>query len=192
MERTATGREVNAMHPQPQPASAGAVDELLNPAHWLVVGLEWQGDGGMAEAAVAVAPGMIPREALSYDAYQVLGCADLYARLHAGRVVFFSDLTRMFTAAGTSWAQLGIDWEAALRELKEGPFPAMFLTISERAHLLICDPATNLLMVGSGGAADEAGSERDLVRQAIACQLTTDWPAWMNAMIGRASCRERV
>ncbi len=177
------------MHPQPQPASAGAVDELLNPAHWLVVGLEWQGDGGMAEAAVAVAPGMIPREALSYDAYQVLGCADLYARLHAGRVVFFSDLTRMFTAAGTSWAQLGIDWEAALRELKEGPFPAMFLTISERAHLLICDPATNLLMVGSGGAADEAGSERDLVRQAIACQLTTDWPAWMNAMIGAGRVR---
>ena len=57
---------------------------------------------------------MIPRETLSRDAVQILGCADLYARKHGQRVVFFSDLTRMFTTAGTSWAQLGVDWESAL------------------------------------------------------------------------------
>ena len=45
-----------------------AVDELLHPAYWLVSGLEWQGDGELAEAAIAVAPGMIPRDALSHDA----------------------------------------------------------------------------------------------------------------------------
>ena len=171
------------MHPQPRPASASPADELVNPGYWLVFGLEWQGDGGMAEAALAIAPGMIPCEALSRDAYQVLGCADLYARKHAQRVVFFSDLTRMFTAAGTSWAQLGVDWEAALRELQHGPLPAMFLTISDRAHLLICDPASSPLTAGPGRAAEEPGPERELVRQAIASQLTTDWPPWMNAMI---------
>src|SRR5260221_8881052 len=161
------------MQADPRRADAAAPEEVLNPPYWLVFGLEWPGagDGGMAEAALAVAPGMIPRELVSRDSYQVLGCADLYARKHAERVIFFSDLTRMFTAAGTSWAELGVDWENALQELVVGPFPAMFLTISERAHLLICDPATNLLMVGSGGTADEAGSERDLVRQAITSQL---------------------
>lgn len=88
----------------------------------------------MADAAVAVAPGLIPRDKVGYDARQVLGCADLYARKHRERVVLFTDLTRMFTGAGTSWAQLGVYWETALRELREGPFPAMYLTITERAH----------------------------------------------------------
>src|SRR5262249_15016978 len=59
------------------------------------------GDGDLAETAVALAPPIIPRDALCHDAYQVLGCADLYARKHAQRVVFFSDLTSMFTTAGT-------------------------------------------------------------------------------------------
>jgi hypothetical protein len=177
------------MHPQPRPAGAGTVSELLNPEYWLVFGLVWPGDGGMAEAAVAFAPGMIPREVLSHDAYQVLGCADLYARKHAQRVVFFSDLTRILTAAGTSWALFGVDWESALRELQDGPFPAMYLAISERAHLLICDPVANLLAAGPGGAAGEAGAERDLVRQAITSQLTTDWPPWMNAMIDAGRVR---
>ena len=34
--------------------------ELLHPSYWLVSGLEWQGDGGLAEAAMAVAPGDDP------------------------------------------------------------------------------------------------------------------------------------
>ncbi|MGB6455226.1 MAG: hypothetical protein WBH47_12155 [Streptosporangiaceae bacterium] len=46
-------------------------------------------------AAIAIAPGRIPRDALSHDARQVLGCADLYRRTHGQRVLFFSDLTRM-------------------------------------------------------------------------------------------------
>src|SRR6266849_4576744 len=177
------------MQTGPPPDDTSADGELLHPAYWLVHGLPWPGDSDMAEAALAIAPEIVPRETLSRDAVQILGCADLYARKHGSRVVFFSDLTRMFTTAGTSWAQLGVDWESALRELVVGPFPAMFLTISERAHLLICDPATNLLMVGSGGTADEAGSERDLVRQAITSQLTTDWPPWMNAMIDAGRVR---
>jgi hypothetical protein len=46
-------------------------DELLYPAYWLVHGLEWPG-GSVAEAAIAVAPGMIPRDQVSPDAFQVL------------------------------------------------------------------------------------------------------------------------
>ena len=38
-----------------------ADDELLHPAYWLVLALSWPG-GNAAEALLAVAPGMIPRE----------------------------------------------------------------------------------------------------------------------------------
>ncbi len=179
------------MQADPRRADAAAPEELLNPAYWLVFGLEWPGagDGGMAEAALAVAPGMIPRELVSRDSYQVLGCADLYARKHAERVIFFSDLTRMFTAAGTSWAELGVDWENALQELQTGSFPALFLTISGRAYLFICNPATQLLVIGPAAAEDSADAERELVRQAITRQLTADWRPYMQGIIDAGRVR---
>lgn len=171
------------MNADPRRDDTRADAELLHPAYWLVHGLPWQGDSELAEAAVAMAPGVIPRETLSRDAFQILGCADLYARKHGTRVVFFSDLTRMFTTAGTSWAQLDVDWENALRELTDGPFPRLFLTISERAHLLICDPAIGTPLAGSGGAQESAETERRLVRQAITGKLVSDWPPYMQQVI---------
>jgi hypothetical protein len=177
------------MPPDPQRDDAGAADELMYPAYWLVHGLEWPGGDGLAEAAFSIAPGMIPREALSRDAAQILGCADLYARKHGVRVIFFADLTRMFTTAGTSWAELGVDWESALRELREGPFPAMYLTISERAHIFICNPATQLPLAGPDGIEEATDTERDLVRHAITGQLAADWPPYMRQMIDAGRVR---
>jgi hypothetical protein len=182
-------KKVTAMQPDPQPDDARAADELLHPSYWLVHGLQWQGDGDLAEAAVAIAPGMIVRESLSRDAFQILGCADLYGRKHGARVIFFSDLTRMFTAAGTSWAQLGIDWESALQELQDGPFPALLLTISQRAHIFICNPATRLLLYGPDGEEEATDAERQLVRQAIASKLTTDWPPYIQQVIDAGRIR---
>jgi hypothetical protein len=170
--------------------SATALAELLYPSCWLVSGLEWHGDGPTAEAAAAVAPAMIPRDAVSHDAFQVLGCADLYARMHGLRVVFFSDLTRLFTKAGTSWTQLGVDYENALRELHDGSFPAMFLTISEQMYLAICDPGTSHATGAARLDRDEAPPfDRELARQAITRQLAGDWPAYMHRLIaaGRVS-----
>ena len=177
------------MQPDPRPGDTRATDELLHPAYWLVYGLPWEGDGGMAEAAIAIAPGMIDRDSLSRDAFQILGCADLYATKHRSRVVFFSDLTRMFTTAGTSWAQLGIDWESALQELQDGPFPALLLTISQRAHIFICNPATRLVFAGPDGEQESADAERELVRQAIASQLTADWPPYLQQLIDTGRIR---
>ena len=96
-------------------------DELLHPAYWLVYGLPWPDDSDKAEAAIAISPATIPRRILSWDAAQILDCVDLYARKRAEHVVFFSDLTRMFTLAGTSWVTLGVDWESALQELQDAP-----------------------------------------------------------------------
>jgi hypothetical protein len=177
------------MQPDPRPDDTSAADELLHPAYWLVHGPPWPGDGDLAEAALAIAPEMISRATLSRDAVQVLGCADLYARKQGSRVVFFSDLTRMFTTAGTSWAQLGVDWESALRELEDGPFPKLFLTISERAHLLICNPATDLLTARPDGTQDPAETEREIVRQMIASALAADWPPYMQQIINAGRAR---
>lgn len=162
-----------------------AAVDLLSPSYWLVSGLEWQGDGELAEATMAVAPGLIPRDALSHDARQVLGCADLFSRKYGQRVVFFSDLTRMFAEAGTSWSQLGVDWERALGELRTGGFPVMLLTISERAYFAICNPAIRAVAITPDGGTDEAADEDcELVRQAITCQLVADWPLYMQQIVG--------
>src|SRR5258706_5031793 len=125
------------MHAQPQPAGSESFGQLLDPEYWLIFGLEWTGGAGMAEAAYAVAPGVIPRHTLGDDARQILECADLYVGKRGGRAIFFSGLTRMFAIARKSWPDLGVDWEAALAELQSGPFPALYLTISQRAHLYI-------------------------------------------------------
>jgi hypothetical protein len=132
---------------------------------------------------------MIPHDALSHDAFQVLGCADLYARKHAHRVVFFSDLTRMFTKAGTSWTQLGVAYQNALRELHDGKFPTMFLTITERRYLAICDPAVPQSTATHSKTGETPPSDRELARQAITRQLASDWPAYMQRLIdtGRVS-----
>lgn len=153
--------------------------EHPEPGYWLVAGLEWRG-GELAEAAFAVAPEMILRDTLSNDAGQILGCADLYATKGASRVVFFSDLTRMFASAGHSWAGLGVDWPAGLDELRTGPHPVMFLTISERAHLVICDPA--------------ADHDRELLRRAVADKLAADWPSYLQRLTsgGRVSPARRA
>jgi hypothetical protein len=140
------------------PSFPNADDELLHPAYWLVHSVDWPG-GDLVEAAVAFAPSIIPRDALSWSAFQILGCADLYARKRSVRVIFFSDLTRMFADAGHSWAQLGVNWEAALRELEDGPFPAMFLTISERAYNFISSPALHMLVIGAKGVQEATEGE---------------------------------
>jgi hypothetical protein len=164
---------------------AAANDALFKPEYWLVSALEWQGDAPAAEAAVAVAPRLILRDTVSTDAYQVLGCADLYARKHGLRVVFFSDLTRMFNEAGTSWRQLGVDWASALRELTDGQFPAMYLMFSVGAHLAICSPFGP--EQSAARAVATADYERELVRNAVAARLARDWSAYMRsaAAVGR-------
>ena len=155
-------------------------DELLHPSYWLVYGLEWHGDSSAAEAAMAFAPSVIPRDMLNYGAVQVLGCADLYAGKHNLAVVFFSDLTRMFAEAGRSWSQLGVEWQQALKELVCGQYPALLLTISERAHLVICGSDSG--SPSAVGSEEREEHDRALLRQAVARRLAEDWPPYMQAV----------
>ena len=162
---------------------AGISGQLAEPDYWLITGLERPGGSELAEAAFAVAPGLVPREVLSYDAGQVLGCADLYAARHRVRVVFFSDLTRMFASAGRSWASLGVNWEAALDELHHGAHLSMYLTITERAFVLMCDSAVTHSEPG-------IDDERELVRQAMAERLVADWPGYVTGLARSGRLRD--
>lgn len=83
---------------------------------------------------------------MPWDAQQILGCADIIADRRHERVVLFSDITRLLASAGTSWGQLRVDWEHGLRELGQGGFPALLLTITGRAYELICNPALHVLL----------------------------------------------
>jgi hypothetical protein len=155
-----------------------AADELLRPAFWLAWGLEWPGDSDMAEAVIACAPRLIARDGLSYSAFQVTGCADVYARKSGLRVVFFSDLTRQLARAGESWEGLRVSWRAELRELEDGPFPGVFLSVSERSYLTLCDPVPGQVVEG-----------RRQIRQAITRQLETDWPSWIQDQLDTGRVR---
>ena len=160
----------------------GAVEWLLRPDYWLVSGLEWHGSGPMAEAALAIAPGMVPRDALSRHGAEVLRRADQYAHEKAVSVVFFADLTRTLTLVGTSWAELGVDWEAALAHLQGGPYASLYLTISERAYLLLCNPAVTVHVLDRTGV-QQGSDERELVRQALTERLSADWPPYTRGLI---------
>jgi hypothetical protein len=166
----------------------GSTERLLQPDCWLVSGLEWHGNGGMAEAAVAIAPALIPRDVFSSDAAQVLRHADDYAERHPVRVVFFSDLTRALTLARTSWAELGIDWEAARDELQSGPYPAIYLTVSERAYALLCSAAVTVNVVSRKGI-QPGNEERELVRQALTVRLSADWPGYIRDLLSSGRLR---
>ena len=152
---------------------------LLAPSYWLVAALDWPAGHDVAEAAWAIAPGLISRATVTADVGQVLGCADLYADAHSTRTVFFSDLTRMFADAGTSWATLGVDWQAALNELHASPYPELILTVTERAYLLICDPSTE----PANTSHPWAGHDRELLREVITDELTEAWPAYIKSLI---------
>src|SRR5712691_525851 len=164
----------------------GAIEWLLRPNYWLVSGLEWHGP--MAEAALAIAPGTIPRDALSRHGAEVLRHADRYAREKAVSVVFFADLTRTLTLVGTSWADLGVDWEAALADLQGGSYPTLYLTISERAYVLLCSSAVTVHVVSRKGV-QPANDERELVRQALAERLSADWPPYIRDLIDSGRLR---
>src|SRR5258708_1090302 len=110
------------------------LDWLLHPPYWFIHALPWPG-GQLAEGAVAYARIMSPRKGLEDDAQQILGWDELIARRRHEHVVFFSDISRLLARGGTSWGHLGVDWEHGLQELADGHFPALSLTITQRAYV---------------------------------------------------------
>jgi hypothetical protein len=155
----------------------------INPSMWLVFGIEWSGGRGdlFAEAAVAVAPTQIPLGLLSRDSRNILQLSAAVGRQLGHRTVFFTDITAFLEERGQSWAGLDVDWEAALAELERAPVASLYLSLSDRAHVILCWTGRGRLVLHTpdtpqGQVVDVA--EREAVRAALTNLLVQDWPPY--------------
>jgi hypothetical protein len=158
-------------------------DELVDPSYWLVHGLPWSGGPtGMQPAAAAIAPPLVRREGLPADAARILEVADAFHAHHGMRVAFFSDLTRWLDTQGHDWSSLGADWERGIAACDE--LPGILLTISQRAHIIICDASHGgaTLQLPDGSSEQITPQEREVVHQVIERQLVADWPPFARTL----------
>ena len=165
---------------------------LLKPRYWLVIGTEWTAPSGtpMAEAAVAFVPDAVPEQMLTRQSAMVLGFAGRYGAKHVdGRVVFFSDLTRMLSRENSSWLDFSVDWEKVVEELTgpDAPFPSLALTLSQRGHAILCDASVEgmTLYTRDGSVERVTETERHDVHQALEDILVRDWPPYVQQLIDR-------
>lgn len=152
------------------------------PPTWLVFGLPWPEDAqDMAEAAYAVAPVTVPRSLVPLELSRMLDYTENYARQHSLRIVFFSDLTRWLSDLGTSWLDQDVDWQEAQKAAIELPILGLFLTVSHRAYLHLCDTSrTGFTLYNRDGTTETPpASEREDVRAALVEILAQDWPGYV-------------
>jgi hypothetical protein len=155
----------------------------INPPMWLVFGMEWTGRSAdlFAEAAMAVAPTQIPLTLLSAAGRNVVQLCVAVGRELGHRTVFFTDVTAYLDEHGQTWASLGVDWETALGELEHLPVASLYLSLTRRAHAILCWSGRSQLVLYAGDdARGEAvgGAEREAVRAAITNALMQDWPPY--------------
>lgn len=161
-----------------------AGNESLHPPGWLIVGLPWPSDakGGFAECAFALAPTATALGSLTPDARNLLGFAVqcLAESQGAHRTLFFSDLTRHLGNSGRDWPDVGVqDWEAATEDVLRRA-PGLYLTLSQIAHMTICDASREgtVAHFTDGSPPQNLREIRDDVRAALTSQLEHDWPEY--------------
>ncbi|WKX73538.1 hypothetical protein [Streptomyces sp. XD-27] len=171
---------------------------LLSPAGWLVLGLPWptQTRDGWGECATVIAPTMIPRSLVSQGAGTALDVAAALAgdaNEGPGKVVFFSDITLWLDKQGTTWADLGIDHDAVLDELLNAPVPQLYLTLTQKAHAILCDASREGLRLHyPNGDVEHVGPQlRRDVHDGIAQSLERDWPPYIQGLIDRGAFHTR-
>ncbi|MFD8384975.1 hypothetical protein ACFV2X_41745 [Streptomyces sp. NPDC059679] len=169
-------------------------NSLLEPDGWLVLGLPWPAEtrDGWGECALAIAPQMIPRSLVSKGAGIALDLAGALAREPAdgpGKAVFFSDVTLWLDKQGKDWADLGIDYEAAIDELVNAPVPQLYLTLMQKAHAILCDASRQGLRLyyPNGDVEHVTPQVRRDVHVAITTSLERDWPLYIQGLIDRGA-----
>lgn len=165
------------------------------PRYWLVCSLPWSSPPGtpIAEAAYAMAPSLLPASQVSDEVNEVFRVASQFADARRTNVVFFSDLTKWLDQGDADWASLGVDWERAVEGVQEAPTPGLFLTVSQRAHIILSDASRNgaVLHFTNGASEQTTPEERELVRDALRQQLERDWPDYIQGLVdgGRLQIR---
>jgi hypothetical protein len=110
----------------------------------MLFGLPWPDDQEQqAEAALAIAPPIIPRSILRGDSLDIVTVADAYVKAIPAEinVVFFSDLTLWLDHHGSTCSSRGTDWEAGKEQLLNSDVAALYLTLSHLAHPSCATPA---------------------------------------------------
>ena len=172
---------------------------MTDPSWFLAAGLAWpedQANAGMAEAAFAIAPDVtkvvrpvgadgkpVP---LGRDLALMLDVGSRCAAALGNRVIFLSDITLWLNDIGLSWERIGVDFPAAQAELEQ-QVPGLFMTVSSRAHMILCSTARRLTIhYTSGGTAEVPPEERELVRASFETRLAADWPGYIARVLASA------
>lgn len=160
---------------------------LHQPRYWLVIGLEWpnQATDQYAECALALAPSFIPTGVLSRPAYVIFELARNLAPEGEQQVVMFSELTQALRRKKYDWSTVGVpDWEATVNELAEAPIPALFLTLSQYAHFMLCTAGMDNAYVHGPDGQQLRVPETDYedLRSSLRTMLVTDWPDYIQKM----------
>jgi hypothetical protein len=165
---------------------------MTDPSWVLVSGLPWpddQGVAGMAEAAFAIAPAVTQVvRSVGADGKPVPMGRDLAVMLDTGsrcvaalgkRVIFLYDITLWLSDIGLSWEGIDVNFPAAQDELEQQK-TGLFVTVSRRAHMILCSAAYSLtIYCTDGNIAEVAPEERERVRANFEARLNTDWPSYI-------------
>jgi hypothetical protein len=165
---------------------------MTDPSWFLVAGLPWPEDqpvAEMAEAAFAIVPVVTQvMRPVGADGKPVPLGRDLALMLDAGsqctfvlgkRVIFLSDITLWLSHTGRSWERIGVSFPAAQNELEQQK-TGLFITVSRRAHVILCSAARTLtIYCTDGNVAEVAPEERELVRASFEARLNADWPSYI-------------
>lgn len=160
---------------------------LSRPRFWLVIGLAWPSQvvGSHAECAFAIAPSFIPGGVLSPAAYSIFELASTVAPAGDQQVVMFSELTQTLRRHNVDWPKIGVtDWEASVDELAQAPLPALYLSLSQYAHLMVCTAGVDNSYIYRPDGRQERIPESDFedLRTSLRTMLTTDWPAYVEEL----------
>jgi hypothetical protein len=190
MNVTMAGKDVPVMQPEAR---------MTDPSWFLVAGLPWPEDqpvAGMAEATFAIAPD-VTREVrpvgadgkpvpLGHDLALMLDAGSQCAAALGKRVIFLSDITLWLSDTGQNWERIGVNFPAAQDELEQQK-PGLFVTVSRRAHMILCSAAHSLtIYCTDGNVAEVEPEERELARSSFEARLNADWPSYITRALAGA------
>lgn len=171
------------------------MSNALTPDSWLILGMPWpkHTNDEYAECAAAVAPQVYPRHLVSQGAGDVLDLADALSRAQdgPGKTVFFSDITRWLDGQGKTWNDLAINYEKAIEELLSAPVPVLNLSLSQVAHLVVCDASRDggQIYYSDGAVEQVTPQTRADVHAALTAILDRDWLPYIQSLIDRGPVR---
>ena len=163
--------------------SADAFTAMSEPDCFIVFGLEWPGEQtaqGTGEAAVAVAPSCFQDAELTPETAQVVDLCQTLARGQGHRVVFISDISAALGEVDATWDELDTDWETVMDELLDQQVICRYLTITDRAHALLCWPGVPGFQAGGVRL---TVAEREQVRAMLTDHLAAEWPPYAAAIL---------